>query len=208
MDTKSDLAITVLVFNFRRVQGTTLAKAEDESGRIFARAGVHVTWRDCPTGNEPCQKGQGRVFFLAIKAGPVQNEYLGTVSGYALLPHHLAVVHYDYLPRMPRGNGGINETAMVLGCVITHELGHLLLGEREHSIAGILPHTVRERYYFYARPGQSFNQVVDISSQIGVKIDAMVACRSQGNGNAGALLRARLAQDGRRLRLVHRPQPG
>lgn len=137
-DPKLDLAITVLVFNFRQVQGTTLAKAEDESGRILERAGVHVTWRDCPTGNEPCPKGQGRIFFLAIKAGPVQNEFLDTVSGYALLPHHLAVVHYDYLPRMPRGNGGINETAMVLGCVITHELGHLLLGEREHSIGGIM----------------------------------------------------------------------
>jgi hypothetical protein len=138
VDAKPDLAITVLVFNFRQVQGTTLAKAEDESGRILARASVHVTWRDCPTGNEPCQKGQGRVFFLAIKAGPVQNEFLDTVSGYALLPHRLAVVHYDYLPRIPRGKRGINETAMVLGCVITHELGHLLLGEREHSIAGIM----------------------------------------------------------------------
>jgi hypothetical protein len=133
-----DLAITVLVFNFKQVQGTILAKAEGESGRILAHAGVHVTWRDCPTGNEPCLKGQGRVFFLAIKAGPVQNEFLDTVSGYALLQDHLAVVHYDYLPRIPRGKRGINETAMVLGCVITHELGHLLLGEREHSIAGIM----------------------------------------------------------------------
>jgi hypothetical protein len=138
VDPKPDLAITVLVFNFRQVQSTTLAKAEEESGRILALAGVHVTWRDCPTGNDPCQKGQGRVFFLAIKAGPVQNEFLDTVSGYALLPHHLAIVHYDYLPRIPRGKRGINETAMVLGCVITHELGHLLLGEREHSIAGIM----------------------------------------------------------------------
>lgn len=138
VDPKPDLAITVLVFNFRQVQGNTLAKAEDESGRILARAGVHVTWRDCPTGNEPCLKGQGRVFFLAIKAGPVQNEFLDTVSGYALLPHHLAVVHYDYLPRVPGRKRGTNETAMVLGCVITHELGHLLLGEREHSITGIM----------------------------------------------------------------------
>jgi len=138
VDPKPDLAITVLVFNFRQVQRTILVKAEDESGRILARAGVHVTWRDCPAGNEPCQKGQGRVFFLAIKSGPVQNEFLDTVSGYALLPHLLAVVHYDYLPRVPRDKRGINETTMVLGCVITHELGHLLLGEREHSIAGIM----------------------------------------------------------------------
>lgn len=137
-EAEPNLAITVLVFNFRRVPTATLAKAEEESARILARVGVDVTWRGCPTGNEPCQKGQGRVFFLAIKAGPVQNEYLDTVSGYAVLPHLLAVVHYDYLPRMPGNKRGSNETAMVLGCVITHELGHLLLGEREHSIAGIM----------------------------------------------------------------------
>lgn len=72
----------------------------------------------------------------------------------------------------------------------------------EHSEAGILPHTVRERYYFHARPGQSFNHVVDISGFIGPKIDAIVECRSQGSGNAGSLLRARLAKEGRRLPLL------
>jgi LmbE family N-acetylglucosaminyl deacetylase len=72
----------------------------------------------------------------------------------------------------------------------------------EHALAGILPHTVRERYYFYARPGQSFNRVVDISGHIVAKIEAIVECRSQGNGNSGSLLRARLAAEGRRLPLL------
>ena len=72
----------------------------------------------------------------------------------------------------------------------------------EHAEAGILPRAVRERYYFYARPGQPFNQVVDIGAYVGTKIDAMVECRSQGNGNAGSLLRARLAKEGRRLALL------
>ena len=48
----------------------TLVKAEKEAGRILDQAGVHVTWRDCPTGDEPCRKGPGRVFFLAMMAGP------------------------------------------------------------------------------------------------------------------------------------------
>ncbi len=72
----------------------------------------------------------------------------------------------------------------------------------EHFEAGIQPHPVRERYYFHARPGQPFNQVVDISPYIGAKVDAIVQCRSQGNGNAGSALRARLAKDGRRLPLL------
>src|SRR5262249_29904909 len=36
----------------------------------------------------------------------------------------------------------------------------------EHMEAGIGPRTVNERYYFYARPGQPFNRVVDISSHV------------------------------------------
>ena len=72
----------------------------------------------------------------------------------------------------------------------------------EHMGAGHHPHTVRERYYFYARPGQPFNRVVDISSHVEKKIDAIVECRSQGGGNRGSELRARLAKQGRRLPLL------
>lgn len=131
-------AITVLVFNFRQAPTETLLKAEKEAGRILEQAGVPVTWRDCPTGSEPCQKGPGRVFFLAMMVGPVQNKFLDTISGYALLPAHLATVYFDYLPRIPGGKTNKDDTALVLGCVIAHELGHLLLGAREHSIAGIM----------------------------------------------------------------------
>ena len=137
-ETNNGSGITVLVFNFRQAPAETLVKAEKEAGRILEHAGVPVTWRDCPTGDEPCQKGLGRVFFLAMMAGPVQNKFLDTISGYALLPDHLAAVYYDYLPRMPGGESNKNDTSVVLGCVIAHELGHLLLGARGHSIAGVM----------------------------------------------------------------------
>ncbi len=72
----------------------------------------------------------------------------------------------------------------------------------EHLEAGIRPHSVRERYYFYGRPEQPFNRVVDISSHIEKKIDAIVECKSQGGGNRGAELRALLAKQGKRLPLL------
>jgi hypothetical protein len=137
-ETNNGAAITVLVFNFRQAPAETLLKAEKEAGRILEQGGVPVTWRDCPTGNEPCRKGPGRVFVLAMMAGPVQNKFLDTISGYALLPAHLATVYYDYLPRIPGGESNKDDTALVLGCVIAHELGHLLLGAHGHSIGGIM----------------------------------------------------------------------
>ena len=72
----------------------------------------------------------------------------------------------------------------------------------EHMEAGIMPHKVQERYYFYGRPGQAFNRVVDISPHIEKKIDSIVECRAQGGGNSGSRLRARLAKEGKRLPLL------
>ena len=73
-----------------------------------------------------------------MMAGPVQNKFLDTISGYALLPAHLATVYYDYLPRIPGGESNKNDTALVLGCVIAHELGHLLIPGDAHSLTGIM----------------------------------------------------------------------
>lgn len=72
----------------------------------------------------------------------------------------------------------------------------------EHEEANIQPHEVLERYYFYGRPGQAYNRVVDIGRHIEKKIDAIVECRSQGGGNLGSQLRARLAREGKRLPLL------
>lgn len=72
----------------------------------------------------------------------------------------------------------------------------------EHFEAGVQPHAVLERYYFHVEPEQPFNRVVDVSSHIGKKIDAIAECKSQGGGNRGSLLRASLAREGKRLPLL------
>ena len=72
----------------------------------------------------------------------------------------------------------------------------------EHREAGFQPREVLERYYFHGRPGQPFNRVVDIGAHIGKKIEAIAECKSQGGGNFGSQLRARLAQQGKRLPLL------
>jgi hypothetical protein len=72
----------------------------------------------------------------------------------------------------------------------------------EHMEAGIRAHPVHERYYFHIRPAQAFNRVVDIGSHMEKKIAALVECRSQGGGDHGSLLRARLASEGKRLPLL------
>jgi len=72
----------------------------------------------------------------------------------------------------------------------------------EHLEAGFQPHAVGERYYFCVRPGQPFNRVVDIGSHIEKKIDALVECKTQGDGNRGSMVRAELSHRGKRLPLL------
>ena len=131
-------ALTVMVFNFKQVSSDIVSNAEKEASQIFGHAGIQVVWQECPTGNVPCRIGPGPVFFLAIKAGPPQNKFLDVVSGEAIVANHLAEVYYDSLPRVARRKTTRQEASALLACVITHELGHLLLGAYGHSVHGVM----------------------------------------------------------------------
>ncbi len=72
----------------------------------------------------------------------------------------------------------------------------------EHKDAGILPHGVRERYY-YARGPQLVNRIVDISHTIDQKVESNRVIVSQGpGGDAGVRLRDRLAKEGKSLPIL------
>ena len=129
---------TVMVFNFKQVSSDILSNAEKEADQIFGHAGMKIVWQECPTGDDPCRIGPGPVFFLAIKAGPAQNKFLDVVSGEAIVANHLAEVYYDSLPRVARRKTTRQEASALLACVITHEMGHLLLGAYGHSVHGVM----------------------------------------------------------------------
>ncbi len=80
----------------------------------------------------------------------------------------------------------------------------LMAGLKNHypeQFEVVQPYTVKERYYAVGI-GQSFNRIVDISSTVEKKIDAIVECKSQGGGNRGSLLRGRLSGEGKRLPIL------
>jgi len=72
----------------------------------------------------------------------------------------------------------------------------------EHKDAGILPHGVRERYY-YARGPQQVNRIVDISATIDQKVESNRVIVTQGpGGDAGVRLKERLAKEGKSLPIL------
>jgi len=136
--------ITVLVHNYSQASPAILARAEREAGRIMGEAGLRAVWLECPTGpstaepNAPCQKAaEATDIRLRVLAAPVQNEPEDTVFGFTIHPV-LATVYYEYAVRRAKSDYAAFEIPIILGCVISHELGHLLLGSNGHSGAGIM----------------------------------------------------------------------
>jgi hypothetical protein len=135
--------ITVLIHNYSQASPAVLAGAEREAGRIMGEAGLRAVWLECPTGpstadpNVPCQKAaEATDIRLRVLAAPVQ-KYEDTVFGFTVHPV-LATVYYEYAVRRAKSDHAEFEIPIILGCVIAHELGHLLLGSNGHSGAGIM----------------------------------------------------------------------
>jgi hypothetical protein len=137
--------LTVLVYNYRHAPIKTLASGEREAGGILAAAGVLIRWVNCPL--EEASAGHPREFCagpsgaavvkLGILPGRAHNNFLETMSGVAVAPS-LAGVYYDYIPRLQFDENSESNSAVILGCVMAHEIGHLLLGSYGHSVGGIM----------------------------------------------------------------------
>src|ERR1700690_1370350 len=146
--------ITVLVFNYSHASPAILVEAEREAGRIFEDAGLRVAWSGCPrpSGGPPgaCQTSLKKTeLMLRIVSAPVgnssQDTVLGTVFGFAVHPA-VATVYYEYVVDQAVSDDAKFEAPMILGCVVAHEIGHLLLGSNRHSSEGIMqPHWQRKQ---------------------------------------------------------------
>jgi hypothetical protein len=140
----SSLTITVQVDNYSQASPAVLGAAEHEAGRILGEAGLRVVWLECSTGvstkglQGPCHKApEATDVRLRILGAPIRNVFQDSVFGFTVHPV-LASVYYDYAVRRAKSDDAEFELPIILGCVIAHELGHLLLGSNGHSDKGIM----------------------------------------------------------------------
>jgi len=133
--------VTVWLYDYARVSRETLENAKSKAGRIFLQAGVRLAWVDCPRSMEeipkyPACQGVLRPTRLVLRilsgsAASGANSHSKTCGRAAL-----------------REDGGFGlqagvyascaEGRPVLGHLMAHELGHLLIGTRTHSPAGVM----------------------------------------------------------------------
>lgn len=161
--------LTIRIYDYARIPDSTLARATDETRKVFRRTGFEVRLVRCrvamtdpflhpchsePTGPSVIQvrilpeemaslaKLDRRVFGFAMTA--VRPEY-GVIAN--VFYHHVQRLADEYAER------GYH-AGVVLGYVLAHEVGHLLLGNGEHSKGGIMRIPWKEAELFSAHTGQ------------------------------------------------------
>src|SRR5271165_4659504 len=136
--------LRVRVVNYTRASHATMAQAEREAARILGQAGIKTVWLDCPLGHStvelagPCQQLiEGNEIELRVLSDKTRIGYQDTAFGFAVAPL-LASVYYEHVERLATIDDAKLEMPVILGCVIAHEIGHLLLGYNMHSDSGIM----------------------------------------------------------------------
>jgi hypothetical protein len=147
---ETGLKIAIHIYNYTRASPEALARAEQEAARIFQRTGIETGWLDCPlteqqlSWNSSCEvPSTPSRFTIRLLSNTMAERFpLGhDFFGFALLPVRgecFGVTANIFAERAQEMAGSIESRAVILGAVMAHELGHLLLRHATHSVAGIM----------------------------------------------------------------------
>jgi hypothetical protein len=163
------VSVTVSVFNDAGVAPDDFRRARSRAESVMLRAGVSLEWLDCGTpGNRPTDRGCTGLQFpkhLSVRFvsghqvsgrpvagdGTAKSDVFGSSFQNEAGEGNYAVVYCDLLrnsaPAKSIGSGDL------LGLVVAHELGHLLLGLNSHSQEGLMSPVWREREMLQVRLG-------------------------------------------------------
>jgi hypothetical protein len=142
--------VIVSVYDDAGVLPTVLAQAERKAARIFERAGLDVLWANCSSsakhvGQDAGLANGGCAQFdwptrLAMRIVPRSGGPVNEVFGVAFLSAEGTGCYSDVYYDRAIGLQADWKVALpdILGSVMAHELGHLLLGSNSHASSGIM----------------------------------------------------------------------
>jgi hypothetical protein len=126
-------SVFLYLANEAGVSSDIVGDARREVIRIYAQIGVRVIWAEHVTGNPKDP--------LVIIISPITGQWVGPMSlGLAVrgpdFSGRLAYVFYDRVQPLARKHQ--MRDSSLLGVVIAHEIGHLLLPYGSHSSSGLM----------------------------------------------------------------------
>jgi hypothetical protein len=191
-------SLLVRVYDNAGVLSASRARAIKSANEIIARAGVAVQWHDCPAGaaliRGACATApSGTDLAVRLVRAPKQRTpdhalgmaYIDNATGSGTL----ATVFVDRVERLAI-DGKADRWALV-GRVMAHELGHLLLGTNSHSEGGLMREIWTARELTRNRAGDwlfSRAQREDLrSARIGGKLLPLLAGGGGTSATSGRL---------------------
>jgi hypothetical protein len=139
------LKVKVSVFNDAQITKGKVATAEKVAAGLFAPTGIRIDWLNCGLATETSDETDScnEAAFpthLAIRLRQKSLNLSESTLGLSYLGQDgigcYADVFYAGVDPIQRDTGLSSEA--ILGFVIAHELGHLLLGTNSHATAGIM----------------------------------------------------------------------
>lgn len=133
--------------NEARVPADTVDDARQEVSRIYAQIGVRVIWAEHSTGSLK----EALVIIIAPTSGQGvgRSDALGLALREGNSPGRVAYAFYDRVQPLARAHQ--MSDASLLGLVIAHETGHLLLPFGSHSSRGLMLGEWDNNQFFLAR---------------------------------------------------------
>jgi hypothetical protein len=138
-------SLSIRIYDNAGVLSANRARAAKRAGDILARADLAIDWRDCPAGGvlargacaAPPAPGELSLRLVhSPKSDPnphaLGNALIDTATGSGTL----ATVYVDRVTKLAL-QGKLDAWSMV-GAVMAHEIGHLLLGTNSHSESGLM----------------------------------------------------------------------
>ncbi len=151
------LKITTLLYNYAAVPDRVLEQAEKSAAAVFRRAGIDTVWASGPLSRSEVQdeRSVGPRLYLRIlppsmsERMPAKPTCMGFTQSWS---PPVANVFYDRAQKVVRGRA--LDLGVILGHLIAHEIGHLLIGEEAHSPSGIMSIPWTPRHARSASRGQ------------------------------------------------------
>jgi hypothetical protein len=146
------LPINIRTYAYVRVSPSALAQAKQLAARILGRAGIQTVWVDCHIVTNAaqeipvCDQVSGPQIsdvniYLADRFPPEAKLAGARTLGFAVLPEEggFGDLGYISLPNVEKFRADQRAPLnLILGLVLAHEIGHLLLGLNEHAATGIM----------------------------------------------------------------------
>jgi hypothetical protein len=137
--------VTIYLFNDDGVSGPVLKSAELEAQRIFEAAHIGILWRECTPAQDKAEvdpachalRTPNHLNLRIVRGSAREND---DVFGVAFLGADGAGAYSDvfYGSVEKLQDAGHGNVGRILGHVMAHEIGHLLIGSHAHSPWGIM----------------------------------------------------------------------